>query len=109
MTKLIIGMGIPGSGKSTTLKKFAEDYGYNYICPDDIREEMLGDAADQSKNQEVWDEARKKMQEFFKRGKTVVFDAVFNNAKRRKEFIDYAKATGVEIKRWEAGIEKKFM
>jgi len=37
MKKVIMGIGIPGSGKTTILKEFADKNGYEYICPDDIR------------------------------------------------------------------------
>ena len=42
MKKLIMGIGIPGSEKTTVLKTFAEKYNYSYICPDDIRLELTG-------------------------------------------------------------------
>lgn len=96
MIKVIISIGIPGSGKSTVLKEFSEKYGYDYVCPDEIRKEMFGDAADQSKNIEVWDEARRKMKEILSQGKTVVFDATFTDAERRKEFFDFVKENGAE-------------
>jgi predicted kinase len=40
MSKLILGIGLPGSGKTTALKPFAEKNGYIYISPGDIREEL---------------------------------------------------------------------
>lgn len=96
MKKVIIGIGIPGSGKTTILKEFAEKYNYIYICPDDIRAEMLGDASDQSKNKEVWAEAHSRMSSFLEQGKTIVFDATFTNANGRKNFIDIARQSGAE-------------
>ncbi len=96
MTKLIMGIGIPGSGKTTILKNFAEKYDYAYICPDDIRKELTGSESDQSKNNEVWTEAKKRMVEKFQDGKTVVFDATFTHAGQRKEFISFARQNGIE-------------
>ncbi len=96
MKKVIIGIGIPGSGKTTVLKDFAEKYNYIYICPDEIRMEMLGDAADQSKNSEVWAEAHQRMRDFLAQGQTVVFDATFTNANGRKNFLDLARQSGAE-------------
>jgi dephospho-CoA kinase len=46
MAKIIIGIGVPGSGKTTALKPFAERNTYTYISPDDIRAELTGNAAD---------------------------------------------------------------
>lgn len=50
MSKVIVGIGLPGSGKTTALKPFADKNSYIYICPDDIRAELTGNPADQSKN-----------------------------------------------------------
>lgn len=96
MVKLIIGIGTPGSGKTTVMKNFAEKYGYVYICPDDIREELTGSVIDQSKNREVWAEAHKRVKEQFGHGKTVVFDATFTNPEQRKEFLAFARENGAE-------------
>ena len=96
MKKLIIGIGIPGSGKTTVLKDFAKKWEYIYICPDDIRAEMTGDPSDQSKNKEVWDEARKRVQDHFQKGDTIVFDATLANQEQRKEFLAFARKNGAE-------------
>lgn len=96
MKKVILGIGIPGSGKTTVMKNFAQQYGYSYICPDDIREELTGSMIDQSKNKEVWDEAHKRMKKQLDEGKTVVFDATFTNPEQRKEFLKFAKENGAE-------------
>jgi predicted kinase len=96
MKKVIIGIGIPGSGKTTVLKEFAAKYDYIYICPDDIRAEILGDAANQSKNKEVWAEAHRRLSDFLSQGKTIVFDATFTNLNGRKNFIDLARQSGAE-------------
>ena len=94
MAKVILGVGLPGSGKTTVLKPFAEKYAYTYICPDDIRKELLGDAGDQSKNREVWEEAYAQTAVALREGHTVVFDATFAESHDRKRFIDFARAQG---------------
>ena len=94
MAKLIMGIGISGSGKTTVLKTFADKYDYAYICPDDIRKELTGSSFDQSKNTEVWMEAKRRMLEKFHEGKTVVFDATFTNLEQRKEFLLFARENG---------------
>ncbi len=96
MKKVIIGIGIPGSGKTTILEEFAQKHSYAYICPDDIRLDMLGDAADQSKNSQVWAEAHQRMSEYLIQGKTIVFDATFTRASERKSFINLARQSGAE-------------
>ncbi len=94
--KVILGVGLPGSGKTSALKPFAEKYSHTYISPDDIRAELLGDTANQSKNREVWDEAYKRTAEALQEGKTVVFDATFAKGTERRSFIDFVRAHGAD-------------
>lgn len=91
-----MGIGVPGSGKTTVLKEFADKYGYSYICPDDIRLEMTGNIADQSKNREVWAEAYNRASRELRVGNTIVFDATFTNPGQRKDFINFARENGAE-------------
>jgi len=94
MAKVIMGIGIPGSGKTTILKKIVDDYNYSYICPDDIRLELTGDTNDQSKNKEVWEESYRLLEKYLKEGKTVVFDATFADAHGREDCISLAHKFG---------------
>lgn len=96
MKKVIVGIGIPGSGKTTLLKDFALKYNYSYICPDDIRFELTGNASDQSKNNEVWQKAYKKLEGEIRNGNVVVFDATMANLKDRKNFLSKARFFGAE-------------
>ena len=54
MRTVTIGIGLPGSGKTTALKKFAARDRTYYISVDDLRKEKTGNANDQSRNSEVW-------------------------------------------------------
>lgn len=94
MPKVIMGIGIPGSGKTKVLKKMADEYGYFYICPDDIRLEMTGNADNQTKNKEVWDEAYRRMEQKLKDGKTIVFDATFTDRRSRAICLNFARKFG---------------
>jgi len=96
MSKVIIGIGLPGAGKTTVLKPFAEKNSYTYICPDDIRAELLGDAGDQSKNREVWQEAYKRTADALANEETVVLDATFANSVERKDFIRFVRDHGAK-------------
>lgn len=96
MVKVILGIGIPGSGKTTALKPFAEKNTYSYISPDEIREELTGSMADQSKNSEVWAESYKRVADALSAGETVVFDATFARDSERKSFISFAREHGAE-------------
>jgi len=96
MQKLILGIGIPASGKTTALKAFAEKNDYVYLNQDDIRTKMAINAADQSKNKEVWDEAMKIMFNSFADGKTVVFDGTFTKPEQRSDFIRVVRNRGLD-------------
>lgn len=54
----IIGIGLPASGKTSFLKPLAERQNAVYVCPDETRLLLTGDANNQSVNGEVWDIAR---------------------------------------------------
>jgi predicted kinase len=96
MSKVIMGIGIPGSGKTTALKPFAEKNSYTYISPDEIRGELSQDAGDQSRNREVWEETYKRVGNALSRGETGVVDATFVNESERKEFIAFAREQGAD-------------
>jgi len=89
-----MGVGLPGSGKTTALKSFADKNSYVYICPDDIRTELTGNAGDQSKNREVWVEVHKRAADALEKGEDVVFDATFARDSERKNFITFAREHG---------------
>lgn len=89
-----MGIGIPGSGKTTKLKDFAEKNNYYYISTDDIRQELLGDAKNQNQMKLIWDTAYLRVKEGISLGKSVVFDATFTNPKIRSQAIDLFRSFG---------------
>lgn len=92
--KVIAGIGIPGSGKTTSLFQYAKKHGHTYICPDDIRQEVSGDARIQANMRLVWDTAYARMREAIQKGKTVVFDATQYKPEDRRDFTQKAKGYG---------------
>jgi predicted kinase len=96
MKKVIIGIGIPGSGKTTFLKPFAKEHDYMYICPDDIRAELSGDPMDHKQNAKVWEIAHDRLNESLKSGKTVVFDATSARINDRRGLVKFARDHGAE-------------
>lgn len=94
MSVAIIAIGIPGSGKTTVLKPLAERYGLTYISRDDIREEILGDARDQSQNKAIWEEANRRTAASLARGMGVVLDATFVESWKRKDMISFLHEAG---------------
>jgi predicted kinase len=91
-------VGIPGSGKSTWRDVFLKkNPDFVLIHPDSIRKELTGNEEDQSKNDEVFKLAFKRMDEALKAGKSVVFDSCAQNKKRRKPIIEIAKTNGARV------------
>lgn len=90
---LFLPIGIPGSGKSTWIKKnILENKNFSpssfvIVSPDEIRKELTGDISDQSKNAEVFEEAKKRASEALNKGKIVIFDATNLNTENRLSLI----------------------
>lgn len=83
--RFLMMVGIPASGKSTMAKELVEDRDdIIYLSSDEIREELLGDVNDQSKNSEVFVEMTKRAKEALKDGKHVIYDATNISRKRRR-------------------------
>lgn len=90
----VMAAGIPGSGKTTEMSQVAERHGVARICPDDIREELSGSAADQSVNAEAWGEAYRRARQALEAGRSVLMDATHAEAWRRPEAVAFYRACG---------------
>lgn len=95
MAKLILPIGISGSGKSYIYNKNYKDC--VQVSPDLIREELTGDISNQSKNKEVFKLAFERVDEYLNKGQNVFFDATNVNKGQRKNFTDKYKDTDVEV------------
>ena len=95
MAKLILPIGISGSGKSYIYNKEYKDC--VQVSPDLIREELTGDISNQSKNKEVFNIAFERVDECLNKGLDVFFDATNVNKSQRKNFTDKYKDTDVEV------------
>lgn len=91
MRMVVTSIGIPGSGKTTAMRKLAEEYGLMYVCPDDIREELTGDMTNHSRDREVWNLARSRVAEALTAGKDVAVDATFTNPRTRQDFVQFLR------------------
>lgn len=91
-----MGIGAPGAGKSTVLSELSETTGVVCINPDQIREELTGSEADQSKNQEVWGETYRRVQDSLARGESVIVDATHAEAFRRPATIKMYRKMGAK-------------
>ena len=77
MGKLIVLVGLPGSGKSTYAKRYKEENNteeVEILSSDALRREMFGYLC-QDRNQELFSEMFKRTVAFLKENKTVIYDA----------------------------------
>lgn len=95
MAKLILPIGISGSGKSYIYNKDYKDC--VQVSPDLIREELTGSISNQSKNKEVFKLAFERVDEYLNKGEDVFFDATNVNKSQRKSFTDKYKNTDIEV------------
>ena len=88
--KLILPVGISGSGKSTWIKSQTNSNTI-VVSPDDIRRELTGSVSDQSKNALVFEIAHKRVADALNAGKNVIFDATNIKSRDRKSLMNYMK------------------
>ena len=82
--EFIMLVGLPGSGKSTLIKRYKE---YKVHSSDDIREELTGDINRQDINSLVFKTLHNRVKEDLLNGQSVIYDATNLNRKRRKAFL----------------------
>lgn len=73
--KLIMMVGISGSGKSKIAEEISQQINAIILSADIMREELLGDIHNQTQNKEIFDELYKKAVELIKDNKNVIIDA----------------------------------
>ena len=91
---VILGVGIPGSGKTTCLAQLAHETGVARISPDDIRQELTGNTADQSVNTAAWEITYKRAAVEIEMGNAAIIDATHTERHRRIEAIEMYRAFG---------------
>lgn len=87
----IMLVGPPGSGKSTLAKQLSDEYGFDIISPDDIREELTGDASIQTQNRRVFDVVYSRFKDKLLSGYNVVYDATNCRPIYRHKIIEAVK------------------
>lgn len=90
MNNLIIMCGLPGSGKSSYVKRMQQD-GVEVVSTDSIREEINGDARDQSNANKVFEVAFERIKDELSRKHEVYFDATNIHYKKRMDLINRFK------------------
>ena len=93
--ELVIMIGTPGAGKSTWAKdNFPQ---MDYICMDEIRKEVCGNTADQTRNVEVAKVGFARLYESLRARRSVIWDATSPTMKQRKGLIDAARQQGAYV------------
>lgn len=87
--KFIMVVGLPGSGKSYFLEENFSNY--NIHSSDKIRAELLSGESDQSNNSLVFETLHERVKNDLKNGISCCYDAVNQNSKRRKAFLQEIK------------------
>jgi predicted kinase len=91
--KLIVLVGLPGSGKST----WADRQGVGVLSSDAVRALLTGDAEDQSVNRLVFPTLRYLLAKRIEAGaETTILDATSLTAKERRAWVRTAEALGCE-------------
>ena len=94
--KLVLMVGLPGSGKSTyAMTKFSK--GYTILSSDSIRKELFGDEGSQENNKLVFETLYSHMVDALKHKRNVVVDATNINVKTRLWTLERVK--DMKIKR----------
>jgi predicted kinase len=98
--RLVLLVGVPGSGK-TTLAQRLVDKGYMCMNADAIRLELWGDSADQRDPERVFELFYQRLEEALAEGKDVVIDNTNINTKHRSPILQRAIKAGYnDIQLW---------
>lgn len=89
-----MSIGVPGSGKSTVMRKIATWGSFEITGPDAIRLEKHHDETDHADDEAIWVELRSRVAAAMKAGKTIVIDSTFHTKERRAHFLEFARANG---------------
>lgn len=89
--RAIMSIGIPGSGKSTLMKPYAEALGAAYVSSDETRGEVTGDPGDVSQDAIVWPKVYEKLHKALDENDTVVFDSTAANYEKRRDIIRHLR------------------
>lgn len=93
MTKVVLTIGLPGSGKTTYAKKYAGENGFDYISTDEIRyDRFVNEFGDSEEQSETWREVRLRIAQSLKSGKSVLLDSTMISERNRTNLINYAKS-----------------
>ncbi|MBA3855539.1 MAG: hypothetical protein C0507_01400 [Cyanobacteria bacterium PR.3.49] len=90
MKRIILLIGVPGSGKTTLAAKIAQK-GFTILNADSIRQELYGDAGEQGEPEAVFKIFFERMEKLMEQGTDLIIDNTNANPKHRKQILDRAK------------------
>ena len=96
MTKFIMMVGLPGSGKSLRAKNLAVKENAIIHSSDTLRQELFGDENTQDNNEELFKELHRRIKQDLKGEQNVIYDATNISYKRRKAFLEELKKINCE-------------
>lgn len=95
MSKLILMIGLPGSGKSFFAHKFGINHPqYKLISTDTIRAQLFGDEAIQGPWLRVWSQVKQQFKQAVEEGTDAIYDATNTQRRQRKDVITVAREIG---------------
>jgi len=89
LKKLILLVGVPGAGKTTLAKKIVER-GFLCLNADTIRQEVHGNAADQSDPEKIFTIFFQLLEDAMSKGLDIVIDNTNLNPKQRRPILERA-------------------
>lgn len=87
--RMIMMVGLPGSGKSTCAEHYASVHNYTIFSSDAIRKELYGDESEQQDPQKVFRILHRRIKEALLEGKNCIYDATNLTSKLRRNFLQY--------------------
>ncbi|RTL40174.1 MAG: AAA family ATPase [Candidatus Melainabacteria bacterium] len=100
LKRLILLVGIPGSGKTTLAKKIVEK-GFHCLSADPIREELYGNAAEQGDKEEVFRIFFERLEDALSKELDIIVDNTNLNPRQRKPLLERAQKAGyTDIQLW---------
>ena len=82
--KATVSVGLPGSGKTTYLRKYAQNNNALYLSADDMREAIYGDSSKQANPGYIWGLVHQAAQDHLASDGDVVIDGTFVKREDRK-------------------------
>lgn len=96
--KLILCIGVQGSGKSTWAAQYCLDNpDVLYLSTDKIRVELTGNMSDQSVNSIVYSRMRQRTESALRKGQSVLLDATHIRKAWRKDNIKIGRRIGAKL------------